>query len=122
MINIPTGEDRLKLIFNSGATDENLAAISQYIYENAISGDRAAVKVVKEQGAVYLVGQELTKPLTYTKTLGRVATILAAQGHSMKEIVSHEDSPSLALTVEGSEVISIIKNLHKEFVGPTTTT
>lgn len=114
--NIPSGEDRLKIIFDRGVTEENLELIEEYIRANTISGKGAEVKVKRNQGAVYVVGQELVKPLTYTETLGAVATTLASNGLSMREVISHEESPSLALTVNGSDVEKIIQMLHKELL------
>lgn len=117
--NIPTGEDRIKLIFNSGMSEDTLEEIKSFIQEMAISGEKAEVEVIRNQGAVYIVGQELTIPITYTKTLGQVATILANEGLAMREIISHEKSPSLALTVEGSEVTNLIRTLHKALIEAT---
>jgi len=114
--NIPTSEDRIKPIFNNGATDEQLAAITAHILEGAISGDKAVVEVTEDEGAVYLVGQELTDPLTYTRTLGRVATLLAEAGLPMREVISLEKSPSLAITVAGEHVKPIIQLLHRAFL------
>jgi aspartate kinase len=114
--NVPTGEDRIKLVFNSGVMDEKLDAMKAFILERAISGNKATATITRDEGAVYLVGQELTNPLTYTQTIGRVATILANSGLPMREIISHEKSPSLALTVAGDDVRTIIKLLHREFL------
>lgn len=114
--NIPSGEDRLKIIFNSGVTEGNLDHIKEYILAHTISGEKAKVEVKRNQGAVYIAGQELVKSLPYTKTLGTVATTLASNGLSMREVVSHEESPSLALTVNGSDVERIIQILHKELL------
>lgn len=114
--NIPTGEDRIKLIFNSGITDKELAELKRYILDRAISGDKAVVDITSDEGAVYLVGQELTHPQVYTQTLGKVATILAEEHLSVREVISHEKSPSLALTVAGQDVDTIVKILHRRLI------
>jgi len=114
--NVPTGEDRIKLVFNSVVTDEKLELISNFILSRAISGDKATVNITRYEGSVYLVGQELTNSLTYTRTIGKVATILAEASLPMREVISHEKSPSLALTVAGGDVRTIIGLLHKEFI------
>lgn len=114
--NVPTGEDRIKLVFNSGVSSDQLRSIEKFILERAVSGSKAQVSVTKDEGSVYLIGQELTKPITYTHTIGRVATILSAAGLPMREVISHEKSPSLALTVAGLDVRTIIQLLHKELI------
>jgi aspartokinase len=114
--NIPTGEDRIKLIFNSSVNSADLENLRDYIRSNAISGKKVEIETVHDQGSIYLVGQELTRPQTYTATIGRVATILASEGLSIREVISHEKSPSLALTVDGSHVARTIQILHREFV------
>lgn len=114
--NIPTGEDRLKIIFNSGVTEENLLQLREYIQANTISGEKSKVTIKRDQGAVYVIGQELVDPLTYTSILGRVATQIAKAGLSMREVISHEESPSLALTVQSSEVRRVIEILHAELL------
>ena len=115
--NIPTGEDRLKIIFNSGTNEANLDTLQRFILDRAISGDKAEVTIQRNQGAVYIVGQELVKPLMYTKTLGKVATVLSAHGLSMREVISHEQSPSLALSVDGEDVDAILRLLHEKLIG-----
>ena len=114
--NVPTGEDRLKLVFNSGIADDKLDNIRHFILDRAISNGKATAEVRKDEGAVYLIGQELTNPLTYTRILGRVASVLDGAGKAIREVISHEKSPSLALTVDGSEVDQIVQALHKEFI------
>lgn len=115
---IPTGEESVGLVFNSDAKPEDLAYVRNHIKDNAISGDKAEVDIVDDLGIVYLVGQELTKPTIYTQMLGRVASIMADSGYDIREVVSHEKSPSLALTVNGSEVGDIIRVLHSELIEP----
>lgn len=114
--NLPTSEDRLKIMFNSGVTDSNLEEIGGYVRRNAISGEGARVDTVEDEGAVYVIGQELAKPLVYTRILGKVAGILATDGLAIREVVSHEKSPSLALTVKGADVPRTIRLLHEELV------
>jgi aspartate kinase len=112
--NIPTSEDRLKIILNHGATEDGLNHVREYIRRDAISGKRAEVEVNGNEGAVYLVGQELTEPLVYTRILAKAVGLLADVELPVRGVISHEKSPSLALIVAGSEVPRIIRLLHEE--------
>ncbi|MGI9027902.1 MAG: hypothetical protein ACR2FM_03645 [Candidatus Saccharimonadales bacterium] len=113
---MPQAEDRLKLVINSQAGRKDLQAVCDYIKTNAISGGQAKVETIRDEGAVYLVGQELADPPTYTRMLGTVATLLAREGLSIHDVISHKKSPSLALSVAGNEVPQIIQVLHAELI------
>ncbi len=114
--NVPTGEDRLKVFINDGATDQGLASVTEYIRQRAISGERVEINVARNEGSVYLVGQNLTNPAVYTQTIGIVASLLAEKQLAIRDIISHEKSPSLALTVDGSRVEEIVRLLHSELI------
>jgi aspartate kinase len=113
---IPKSEDRLKLVFNGGDSRKNLEQIRAHILRHAISGKKAKVEILRNQGTVYLIGQELRNPRTYTRILGIVANLLADEGLAIREVTSHEKSPSLAMTVDGEKVQHIIRLLHGKLV------
>jgi len=113
---IPKSEDSLTLVFNGGDTRKNLERIRGSIKRQAISGSKAEVEVLRNQGSVYLIGQELRNPETYTRALGAVANLLASEGLAIRGVSSHEKSPSLALSVDGQEVLRIIRLLHRKLV------
>lgn len=112
----PTGKDHLKLIINGGASERKLNKICAFIRDRAISGGSAVVEAVENEGAVYLVGQELTKPLAITRAIGRAASAMDTAGLAMRSIVSLEKAPSIMFTLDGDNVEDAIKVLHKEFI------
>ena len=54
----------------------------------------------------------------YTHTIGAVATLMASQNYAIRDITSHEKSPSLAMTVDGDKVNDIIRLLHGALIAP----
>jgi aspartate kinase len=115
---IPKSEDRMRLVFNGGDNRKALEKISGHIRRNAISGRSAVVETLHNQGSVYLVGDQLTDKNVYTHTIGAVATLMASQNFAIREITSHEKSPSLAMTVDGDKVQDIIRLLHGALIAP----
>lgn len=112
----PTGKDHLKLIINGGASERKLNKICAFIRERAISGKSAAVEVVQNEGAVYLVGQELTNPHQITRAIGRAASAMGAAGLAMRSIISLEKAPSIMFTLDGDSVNNAVRVLHREFI------
>jgi aspartokinase len=114
---IPMSEDGLKLIFNGDVPEQRLEDIVSFIKKRAISGSAAKVIPIRNEGEVYMVGQELKRPTVYTETLGEVATSLLADNLGFSEVISLQNSPSMAITVDdGNDVPATIRTLHEQFV------
>lgn len=110
---MPAGEDWIKVIFNGEVSTSDVQNLQQQIlHEAARDARRVTAEVIENQGEVRLIGQDLTDPLTYTRTIGRVGTRLADAGFTMRELVSNEKSPGITLSVAGDGVPAIMQHLH----------
>lgn len=114
---VPAAQDAATFTIHAAASVEALAEFKRSVEHHTISDSPEVA--LREKGVVYVVGEALRYPAVITRTLGRIGTMLSGRGLSFDAVVSHPQSPSLALLVERSDVVPVLKAVHNKFIeGP----
>lgn len=111
---IPAAQDAATFTIHAAASIEALNEFKKSVEYHTISD--SPIVELKEKGVVYVVGEALGSPAVITKTLGRLGTMLSRRGLSFDAVVSHPQSPSLALLVERNDIEPVLKAIHKKFI------
>lgn len=111
---VPAAQDAATFTIHAAVSAEALEAFRKSVEYHTVN-DSASVEV-KEKGVVYVVGEALRSAEVGTRTLGRIATTLSRRGLAFDAVVSHPQSPSLALLVDREAVAPVLEALHKRFI------
>jgi len=111
---LPASQDAATFTFQDDVSKDALAAFKRSVEFHAVS-DQPDIQI-QEKGVVYVVGEALRTAKAVTGVLGRIGVLLANNDLAFDAVVSHPQSPSLALLVDRQDVLPILSSLHAEFI------